>query len=155
MGPVLTSPRALHGWVLEASSCSFKSRRAGTSIVWVLSWAKPYSASWDLCVVCTFLKKKVLPFGCSPRASCCLAQGALRVFYWNLSDSSSKGSRAYTHFLCWEEFGFSYVRVLFVEKSSDIAMSRFFLSCGLEVVCPEEVFRVTCAFFWKKCTHWV
>ena len=102
-----------------------------------------------------FLKKKVLPFGCSPRASCCLAQGALRVFYWNLSDSSSKGSRAYTHFLCWEEFGFSYVRVLFVEKSSDIAMSRFFLSCGLEVICPEEVFWVMCAFFWKKCTHWV
>ena len=28
----------------------------------------------------------------------------------------------------------------FVEKSSDIAMSGFFLSCGLEVVCLEEVF---------------
>ena len=116
MGPAPTSPRALHGWVLEASSCSFKSRRAGTSVVRVLSWAKPSSAWWDLCVVCTFLKKKVLPFVCSPRASCYLAQGALRVFSWNPPDSSLKGFRAYTRLFCWKELGFSYVWVLFVEK---------------------------------------
>ena len=29
-------------------------------------------------------------------------------------------------------------------------MSGFFSSCGLEVVCLEELFRVTCAFLKKK-----
>ena len=29
-------------------------------------------------------------------------------------------------------------------------MSGFFLSCGLEVVCLEEVFLVTCTFLKKK-----
>ena len=29
-------------------------------------------------------------------------------------------------------------------------MSGFFLSCGLEVVCLEEVFLVTCAFLEEK-----
>ena len=146
MGPASTSPRGLHGWVLEASSCSFRSCRVGTSVVRVLSWAKPCSASWDLCVVCTFLEKKVLPFGCSPRASCCLAQGAwgsfLEIFlilHWKVPQ-----------FPYWKELWFSCVRVLFVGKSSDIAMFGFFLSCGLEVVCLEEVFWVTCAFFWRK-----
>ena len=52
MGPTSTSPRALHGWALEASSCSFRSCWVGTSVVRVLSWAKPCSASWDLRVVC-------------------------------------------------------------------------------------------------------
>ena len=145
MGPALTSPRALHGWVLEASSCSFKPCRVGTSIVRVLSWAKPCSASWDLRVVCTFLKKKVPPFGCSPRASCCLAQGAWGSFLEIFLILHWKAPRL----PCWKELWFSYVRVLFVGKSSDIAMSGFFLSCGLEVVCLEEVFWVTCAFLKK------
>ena len=73
MGPASTSPRALHGWNLEASSCS--SCRVGTRVIRVLSWVKPCSASLDLRVVCAFLKK-VHPSGCSPRASCYLEQGA-------------------------------------------------------------------------------
>ena len=75
---------------------------------------------------------------------------SLRVFSWNCPNSSSKGSRAYTRVLYRKELRFSYIRVLFVEKSSDIAIFGFFLSCGLEVVCPEEVFWVTCAFLKKK-----
>ena len=136
MGPAPTSPRALHGWTLEALSYSFRSCRAGTSVVRVLSWAKPCSASWDLCVVCTFLKKKVLPFGCSPRASCCLAQGAGGSF---LEIALILRRRAPEH-----------IPGFFVKKSSDIAMSGFFLSCGLEVVCLEEVFWMMCAFFEEK-----
>ena len=93
-----------------------------------------------------FLKKKVLPFGYSPRASCCLAQGAWGSFLKILLILRWKAPRL----PCWKELWFSCVRVLFVEKSSDIAISRFFLSCGLEVVCPEEVFWVRCAFFKGK-----
>ena len=136
MGPAPTSPRALHGWVLEASSCSFKSCWAGTSIVRVLSWAKPCSALWDLHVVCTFLKKKVLSLGCSPRASCCLAQGARGS---SLEIALILRRRAPEH-----------IPGFFVKKSSDIAMSEFFLSCGLEVVCLEEVFWVMCFFEGKS-----
>ena len=136
MGPAPTSPRALHGWALETSSCSFRSCRAGTCVVRVLSWAKPCSASWDLHVVCTFLKKKVLPFGCRPWASCYLAQGARGS---SLKIALILRRRAPEH-----------IPGFFVKKSSDIAMSGFFLSCGLEVVCREEVFWVMCAFLKKK-----
>ena len=114
--------------VLEASSCSFRSCRAGTSVVRVLSWAKPCSASWDLRVVCIFLKKKVPPFGCSPRASCCLVQGA---------------------------WGSLLEIALILHRKAPEHIPGFFLSCGLEVVCFEEVFWVMCAFWRKKCTHWV
>ena len=136
MGPAPTSPRALHGWVLQASSCSFKSRRAGTSIVRVLSWAKLCSASWDLCVVCTFLKKKVLPIGCNPWASCCLAQEAWGSF---LEISLILRWKAPEH-----------IPGFFVEKSSDLAMFGFFLSCGPEAICLEEASWVMCAFLEKK-----
>ena len=102
----------------------------------MLSWAKPCSALWDLRVVCTFLKKKVLPFGCSPRASCYLVQGAggscleiTLILRWNVSE---------------------HVPGFFIKKNSDIARSGFFLLWGLEVVCLEEVLLVTCAFSWKK-----
>ena len=136
MGPAPTSPRALHGWALETSSCFFRCCRAGTSVVRVLSWAKPCSASWDLRVVCTFLKKKVLPFGCSPRASCCLAQGA------------RGSSLEIALILRWRAP--EHIPRFFIKKSSNIARSGFFLSWGLEVVCLEEVFLVTCAFFEGK-----
>ena len=136
MGPVSTSPRALYGWALEASSCSFRSWRAGTSVVRVLSWVKPCSASWDLRVVCAFLKKKVLPSWCSPRASCYLEQGA-------------RGS--YLEFvLILRRRAPEHIPGLFIKKNSDIARSGFFLSWVLEVVCLEEVFLVTCAFSKKK-----
>ena len=55
MGPASTSYRALHGWTLEASSCS--SCQVGTRVVRVLSWVKPCSTSLDLRVVCAFWKK--------------------------------------------------------------------------------------------------
>ena len=58
MDPAPTSPWALHGWTPEALSCSSRSCRVGTSVTRVLSWVKPCSTSWDLWVVCAFLKKK-------------------------------------------------------------------------------------------------
>ena len=61
VGPVSTSPRALHGWALEASSYSFRSCRVGTSVVRVLSWVKPCSASWDLRLVNAFFEEKSTP----------------------------------------------------------------------------------------------
>ena len=87
-------------------------------------------------MVCTFLKKKVLPFGCSPRASCCLAQGARGS---SLEIALILRRRAPEH-----------IPGFFVKKSSDIAMSGFFLSCGLEVACLEEVFLVMCVFLKEK-----
>ena len=42
--PSSTSPRALHGWALKASSYSFRSCWVETSVVRVLSLVKPYSA---------------------------------------------------------------------------------------------------------------
>ena len=120
MGPASTSPRALHGWALEASSCSFRSCRVGTSVVRVLSWAKPCSASWDLRVVCTFfLKKKYSHLGVAPEP----------LAIWN------KELEGLVLKLFW----------FFVERLPSI-----FLSWGLEVVCLEEVFLVTCAFSKKK-----
>ena len=185
VGPAPISPRALHSWALEALSCSFRSCRAGTSVVRVLSWVKSCSALWDLRVECTFLKKKVFPFGCSPRASCYLVQGAggscleiARILRWKVPEHVPG----------------------FFKKNSDIARSGFFLSWGLEVVlswrsllsdvhffeekvhslsvapeplaiwnkelegleyelfencCLEEVLWVMCTFLKKKCTHWV
>ena len=66
VGPVSTSPRALHGWALESSSYSFRSCWAGISVVRVLSWVKPCSASWDLLLVCAFLKKKYIHLSVAP-----------------------------------------------------------------------------------------
>ena len=105
----------------------------GTSVIRVLSWAKPCSASWDLCVVCTFLKKKVLPFGCSPRASCYLAQGAWGSFLVTFLILRRKAPR----FLCWK-------------RGSDLAVFGFFLSYGPDAVCLEEAFWVVCAFLERK-----
>ena len=136
MGPAPTSPRALHGWALEASSCSFRSCQAGTSVVRVLSWAKPCSASWDLRVVCIFFEEKVLPSGCSPRASCYLEQGA--------------GGSCLEIALILRRRAPEHILGFFIKKNSDIARSGFFLSWGLEVVYLEEVFLVTCAFSKKK-----
>ena len=136
MGPVSTSPRALHGWALEASSCSFRSCRAGTSIIRVLSWVKPWTASWDLRVVCAFLKNKVLPSECSPRTSCCLGQGA--------------GGSCLEIALILRRRAPEHILGFFIKKNSDIARSGFFLSWGLEVVYLEKVFLVTCAFSKKK-----
>ena len=86
----------------------------------MLSWAKPCSALWDLHVVCTFLKNKVLPFGCSPRASCYLVQGAggscleiALILRWNVPE---------------------HVPRFFIKKNSDIAWFDFFSSWVLEVV---------------------
>ena len=87
-------------------------------------------------MVCTFLKKKVLPFGCSPRASCCLAQGA--------------GGSSLEIALILRRRAPERIPGFFVKKSSDIARSGFFLLLGLEVVCLEEVFLVMCAFLKKK-----
>ena len=129
MGPAPTSPRALHGWVLEASSCSFKSRWAGTSVVRVLSWAKPCSASWDLRVVYTFFEEKSTPI-------CCLVQGA------------GGSSLEIALILRWRAP--EHVPGFFVKRSLGIAMSGFFLSCGLEVARLEEVFWVMCAFLKEK-----
>ena len=136
MGPASTSPRALHGWALEASSCSFRSCRVGTSVVRVLSWAKPCSALWDLWVVCTFFLKKVLPSGCSPRASCYLEQGA--------------GGSCLEIVLIPRWSAPKHIPGLFIKKNSDIARFRFFLTWVLEVVCLEEIFLVTWAFLRKK-----
>ena len=125
MGPAPTSPRALHGWALEASSCSFRSCQAGTSVVRVLSWAKLCSTLWDLRVMCTFLKKKVLPFGCSPWASCYLAQGA--------------GGSSLEIALILRRRAPKHIPGFFIKKSSDIARSGFFLSWGLEVICLDDM----------------
>ena len=86
-------------------------------------------------MVCTFLKKKVLPFGCSPRASCYLAQGA--------------GGSSLEIALILRRRAPEHIPGFFIKKSSDIASSGFFLSRDLEVVCL-EVFLVTCAFLKKK-----
>ena len=136
MGPAPTSPQALHGWVLEASSCSFKSCRAETSIVRVLSWAKPCSALWDLCVVCTFLEKKYSYLDVAPEP--------LAVWHKELWGSFLEIP------LTLRRKVSEHIPVFFVEKSLDLAMSGFFLSCGLEVVYLEEVFWVTCTFLKKK-----
>ena len=80
-----------------------------------------------------FWRKKILPFGCSPRASCFLAQGA---------GGSSKGSWADTRVLCQKELGYSLVRLLFIMSpwSSFVLKKSFWWR----------------ALFWrKKCTHWV
>ena len=124
MGPASTSPRALHGWALEASSCSFRSCRVETSVVRVLSWVKPCSASWDLRVVCAFLKKKAHPARCSPRASCYLEQVA--------------GGSCLGVALSLRRKVPEYTPGFFIKKNSDI-------SWGLEVV-----FLVMCAFFEEK-----
>ena len=73
-----------------------------------------------------FLEKKVLLFGCSPRASCYLAQGA--------------GASSLEIALILRRRAPEHIPGFFVKKSSNIAMAGFFLSCGLEVVCLEEVF---------------
>ena len=65
-----------------------------------------------------FLRKKILPSRCSPRASCYLEQGA-------------EGSFLEVALI---------VRWSFVKKNSNMARSGFFLSQCLEVVCVEEVF---------------
>ena len=136
MGPAPTSPRALHGWTSEALSCSSRSCRAGTSVARVLSWVKPCSASWDLRVECAFLKKKVLLFGCSPRASCFLIQGAggscleiTLILRWNVP---------------------KHVPGFFVKKNSDIARSDFFLSWVLEVVLSWKSLFGDVRFFEEK-----
>ena len=85
---------------------------------------------------CTFLKKKVFPFGCSPRASCYLEQGA-------------RGSCLEIALIIHRRAP-EHIPGFFIEKKSDIARFGFFLSSGLEVVCLEEVFLVTCAFSKKK-----
>ena len=136
MGPASTSPWALHGWALEASSCSFRSCRVETSIVRVLSWVKPCSASWDLRVVCAFLKKKAHPAGCSPQASCYLEQVA--------------GGSCLEIALILHRRPPEHKPGFFIKKNSDIDRSGFFLSWGLEVVCLEEVFLVTCTFSKRK-----
>ena len=136
MGPAPTSPQALHGWALEASSCSFRLCRAGISVVRVLSWAKLCSALWDLRVECTFLKKKVFPFGCSPRASCYLEQGAggscleiALILRWNVPERVPR---------------------FFIKKNSDIARSGFFLSWFLEVVLSWRSLLGDVRFFKEK-----
>ena len=139
MGPAPTSPRALHGWALEASSCSFRLCRVEISVVRVLFWAKPCSALWDLRVECTFLKKKVFPFGCSLRASCYLKQGArgscleiALILRWNVTER---------------------VPGFFIKKNSDIARSGFFLSWFLEVVLSWRSLLADVRFFSKKKGH--
>ena len=72
----------------------------------------------------------------TPRASCRLAQGAWGSY---LEITLNLRRRAPEH-----------IPRFFVKKSSDIAMSGFFLSCGLEVVYLEEVFWVMCAFLKEK-----
>ena len=64
--PYRQAPEHFMVELLEASSCSFRSCRAGTSVVRVLSWVKSCSASWDLRVVCAFLKKKCIHLGVAP-----------------------------------------------------------------------------------------
>jgi len=113
MGPAPISPRALHGWALEASSCSFRSCRVGTSIVRVLSWAKPCSASWDLRVLCAFLKKKYIRLGVAPEPLAIwnkeLEGLTLKSFWFFVEGLPS----IYPVFFK-KELGYSSVRVLFI-----------------------------------------
>ena len=83
-----------------------------------------------------FEEKKVLSSGCSPRASCYLEQGARGSC---LEIALILRRRAPEH-----------IPGFFIKKNSDIARSELFLSRGLEVVCLEEVFLVTCAFSKEK-----
>ena len=87
-------------------------------------------------VTCAFFKEKSALTECSPRASCYLEQGARGSC---LEIALILRRRAPEHILG-----------LFIKKNSDIARSGFFLLWGLEVICLEEVFLVTCAFFKEK-----
>ena len=102
----------------------------------MLSWAKPCSALWDLRVVCIFLKEKVPLFGCSPRTSCYLVQGAggscleiALILYWNVPE---------------------HVSGFFIKKNPDIARSGFFLSWILEVVLSWRSLLGDVRFFRRK-----
>ena len=115
MGPAPTSPRALHGWVLEALPCSFRSCRVGTSVVQVLSWVKPYSASWDLQVVCAFLKKKHTHLGVAPEHLAIWnkeLEGLVLKLLWFFVEGLPNIYRV----LYKKELGYSSVRVLFVVR---------------------------------------
>ena len=94
-------------------------------------------ALFEIFVWCVpFLKTKVLPFGCSPRASCYLVQGAggscheiALILHWNVP---------------------KHVPGFFVKKNSDIARSSFFLSWVLEIVLSWKSLSSDVRFFEEK-----
>ena len=83
-----------------------------------------------------FFEEKVLPSGCSPRASCYLEQVA--------------GGSYLEIALILRRKAPEHIPGFFIKNNLDMARSGFFLSWGLEVVYLEEVFLVTCAFLKKK-----
>ena len=88
-------------------------------------------------MVCTlFFEEKVLLSGCSPRASCYLEQGA--------------GGSCLEIALILRRRAPEHIPGFFFKKNSDKAWFELFSSRGLEVVCLEEVFLVTCVFLKKK-----